>query len=81
MTSGYCTDEVRREYVFAKCYRFSPYFIANDELTDLCFYIWLYISILDGYTDFTRKKYIKSEKSAVVYGFVQKPLPADNLIK
>ena len=26
------------------------------------------MSILDGYRDFNRKKYIKSEKSATVYG-------------
>ena len=34
----------------------------------LCFY--LYMSILDGYRHFNRKKYIKSEKSAIVYGDV-----------
>ena len=35
-----------------------------------CFYILLYMSILEGYRDFNRKKYIKSEKSAIVYGDV-----------
>ena len=39
-------------------------------MMDLCFYILLYMSILDGYIDFNRKKYIKSEKSAIVYGDV-----------
>ena len=28
------------------------------------------MSILDGYRDFNRKKYIKSEKSAIVYSDV-----------
>ena len=28
------------------------------------------MSILDGYRDFNRKKYIKSKKSAIVYGDV-----------
>ena len=28
------------------------------------------MSILDGYRDFNRKKYIKREKSAIVYGDV-----------
>ena len=37
---------------------------------NLCFYISLYMSILDGYSDFKRRKYIKSEKSAIVYGDV-----------
>ena len=37
--------------------------------------IWLdneliYMSILDGYRNFTHKTYIKSEKSAIVYGDV-----------
>ena len=32
---------------------------------DLRFYILLYMSIFDAYTDFTRKKYIKSEQSAM----------------
>ena len=39
-------------------------------MMDLCFYILLYMSILDGYRDFNRKKYIKSEKSAIVDGDV-----------
>ena len=39
-------------------------------MMDLCFYILLYMSILDGDKDFNRKKYIKSEKSAIVYGDV-----------
>ena len=39
-------------------------------MLDLCFYILLYMSILDGYKDFNRKKYIKCEKSAIVYGDV-----------
>ena len=37
---------------------------------DLCFYILLYMSILDGYRDINRKKNIKSEKLAIVYGDV-----------
>ena len=64
----FCTDEVRRGYIFAKYDRLSPYFIANLHcMMDLRFYILLYMSILDGYRDFNRKKYIKSEKSAIVY--------------
>ena len=39
-------------------------------MLDLCSYILLYMSILDGYRDFNRKKYINSEKSAIVYGDV-----------
>ena len=39
-------------------------------MMDLCLYILLYMSILDGYRDFNRKKYIKGEKSAIVYGDV-----------
>ena len=30
------------------------------------------MSILDGFRDFNRRKYIKSEKSAIVYGDVYK---------
>ena len=30
------------------------------------------MSILDGYRDFNRKKYINSEKSAIVYGDIVK---------
>ena len=41
-------------------------------MIDLCFYILLYMSILDGYRDFNRKKYINSEKSAIVYGDIVK---------
>ena len=37
-------------------------------MMDLCLYTLLYMSILDGYRDFNRKKYIKSEKFAKVYG-------------
>ena len=37
-------------------------------MMDLCFYILLYMYILDGYRDLNRTKYIKSEKSAIVYG-------------
>ena len=37
-------------------------------MMDLCLYNLLYRSILDGYGDFNRKKYIKSEKLAIVYG-------------
>ena len=70
----FCTDEVRRGYIFAKYDRLSPYFIANlHSMMDLCFYILLYMSILDLYRDFNRKKYIKSEKSAIVYGDVYEP--------
>ena len=62
---------LRRGHIFAKYDRLSPYFIANlHSMMDLCFYILLYMSILDGYGDFNRKKYIKSEKSAIVYGDV-----------
>ena len=44
-------------------------FIANlHSMMVLCFYILSYMSILDGYADFSRKKYIKSEKSAIVCG-------------
>ena len=39
----------------------------SNSMMDLCFYILLYMSILDGYRDFNQKKYIKSEKSAIVY--------------
>ena len=35
-------------------------------MMDLCFYILLHMSILDGYRDFNRKKYIESKKSAIV---------------
>ena len=35
-------------------------------MMDLCFYILLYMSILDGYRDCNQKKYIKSEKSPIV---------------
>ena len=31
------------------------------------------MSILDGYSDFNWRKYIKSEKSAIVYGDVYEP--------
>ena len=34
------------------------------------FLYFVNMSILDGYRDFNRKKYIKSEKSAIVYGDV-----------
>ena len=68
---AFCTDEVRQGYTFAKYDRFSPYFIANlHSMLDLCFYILLYMSILDGYRDFNRKKYINSKESAKVYGDV-----------
>ena len=40
------------------------------SMLDLCFYILLYMSILDGYRDFNRKKYINSKESANVYGDV-----------
>ena len=61
--------EVRRGYTFAKYDRLLLYYIANlHSMMDLCCYILLYMSILDGYRDFNRKKYIKSEKSAIVYG-------------
>ena len=40
-------------------------------MMDLCFYILLHMSILDGYRGFNRRKYIKSEKSAIIYGDVQ----------
>ena len=36
-------------------------------MIDLGFYILLYMSILVGYRGFNRKKYINSEKSAIVY--------------
>ena len=39
-------------------------------MVDLCFYILLYMSILDGYRDFNRKKYINSKKLGVVFGDV-----------
>ena len=39
-------------------------------MMDLCFYILLCMSILDGYRDFTRNSYTKSEKSAIVHGDV-----------
>ena len=39
-------------------------------MMDLCLYILLYMAILDGYRDFNRKKYIKGEKSPIVYGDV-----------
>ena len=35
---------------------------------DLRFYILIYMSILHDYRNFTPKTYIKSEKSAIVYG-------------
>ena len=67
----FCPNEVRRGYIFAKYDRLSPYFIANlHSMMDLCFYISLYMSIPDGYGDFNRRKYIKSEKSPIVYGDV-----------
>ena len=39
-------------------------------MLNLCFYILLYMFILDGYRDFNRKKSINSKKSAIVYGDV-----------
>ena len=39
------------------------------------------MSILDGYRDFNRKKYIKSEKSAIVYGDVYELLPSFPILK
>ena len=54
--------------IYSKCYRFSPYSIANlHSLMNLCVYLSTVYIPDDSISDFTRKKYIKSEKSAIFH--------------